>query len=346
MGYIQWGGKKWHSPKPQRKRQPDINELMKPLSEKVGTGNLWGSVIMNVPQDGVTPPPIETYHLMDEASNPLLTEGGDFIDYDFVIPPTPTPTPSQTASPTPTPSITPTSTLTPTPTPTPSATPAPFSPDDLSNLTYWWDSEFGVSESGGNVVSWTDKVSSRVATPTDLSAFVNNTTLQNGYSGMTLLDGFTDSMTFSSAGNMTAYTGFFVVKYYKNDVGGAVYLIGQDTFNGWGVGIGGSPSTPFIFDADDGITLAASANTFSTGITYSMTYCKDNTEGFIRQDGVEIARNSGWNSGLSVDRLFENTNAGFRYFNGTMWEIVIYDRKLNSSEILQVENYLSNKYGL
>ena len=88
MGYIQWGGKKWHSPKPQRKRQPDINELMKPLSEKVGTGNLWGSVIMNVPQDGVTPPPVETYHLMDEASNPLLTEGGDFIDYDFVIPPT------------------------------------------------------------------------------------------------------------------------------------------------------------------------------------------------------------------------------------------------------------------
>lgn len=225
-------------------------------------------------------------------------------------------------------------------------TPPPFNPDDLSNLTYWWDSEFGVSESGGNVVSWTDKVSSRVATPTNLSAFVNNTTLQNGYSGMTLLDGFTNSMTFSSAGNMTAYTGFFVVKYYKNDVGGAVYLIGQNTFNGWGVGIGGSPSTPFIFDADDGITLAASANTFSTGITYSMTYCKDNTEGFIRQDGVEIARNSGWNSGISVDRLFENTNAGFRYFNGTMWEIVIYDRKLNPSEILQVENYLSNKYGL
>ena len=57
MSYIQWGGKRWYQPKPQP-RKPDINELMKPLSEKVGTGNIWGSVIMNVQKDGgVTLPP-------------------------------------------------------------------------------------------------------------------------------------------------------------------------------------------------------------------------------------------------------------------------------------------------
>lgn len=91
MGYIKWGGKKWYPQKPQR-RQPDINELMKPLSEKVGTGNIWGSVIMNVPQtSGPTPPPptptptpspLPTYYLETEAAEPLLTEGGDNILYD------------------------------------------------------------------------------------------------------------------------------------------------------------------------------------------------------------------------------------------------------------------------
>ena len=58
-----------------RRIQPDINQLMKPLSEKVGTGNLWGSAIMNVQKDGVTPPS-----------------------------PSPTPTPSVTPTMTPTPS--------------------------------------------------------------------------------------------------------------------------------------------------------------------------------------------------------------------------------------------------
>ena len=33
---------------------------------------------------GGTPTPVETFHLTDEASNPLLTEGGDFIDFDYV----------------------------------------------------------------------------------------------------------------------------------------------------------------------------------------------------------------------------------------------------------------------
>jgi len=54
MGYIRWGGKKWYPQKPQP-RKPDINELMKPLSEKVNKGNVWGSVIMNV-EKGTTPP--------------------------------------------------------------------------------------------------------------------------------------------------------------------------------------------------------------------------------------------------------------------------------------------------
>jgi hypothetical protein len=31
-----------------------------------------------------TPPPVETFHILAEDNSPLLTEAGDFIDFDFV----------------------------------------------------------------------------------------------------------------------------------------------------------------------------------------------------------------------------------------------------------------------
>jgi len=76
MSYIQWGGKRWYQPKPQP-RKPDINELMKPLSEKVGTGNIWGSVIMNVPKEEA--PPVETFYLQTAQGDNLQTAQGDNI---------------------------------------------------------------------------------------------------------------------------------------------------------------------------------------------------------------------------------------------------------------------------
>ena len=84
---IRWGGKSFRPRRPQR-RKPDINDLMKPLGEKQFKGNVWGSQIMNVQKDGITPPPVETFHITAEDGSPLLTEGGDFIDFEFVPPPT------------------------------------------------------------------------------------------------------------------------------------------------------------------------------------------------------------------------------------------------------------------
>jgi hypothetical protein len=91
---IKWGGKNWRPGSP-AKRQPinqSIEELMKPLGEKLHKGNVW-QVVMNVPE---------------QTSAPDIT---------------PSPTPSAT----PTPTITPTNTSTPTPTVTPTNTPTPSS---------------------------------------------------------------------------------------------------------------------------------------------------------------------------------------------------------------------------
>jgi hypothetical protein len=59
MGFIRWGGKKYYPQKP-KPYQADINELMKPLSEKVNKGNVWGSQIMNVQKGDAVPSPTPT----------------------------------------------------------------------------------------------------------------------------------------------------------------------------------------------------------------------------------------------------------------------------------------------
>lgn len=104
MGQLKWGGKTFYpqAPKPIKS---DINELMKPLSEKVDKGNVWGSIIMNVPEE------------------------------TSVGPVSPTPTPSVTPTITPTASLTPTPTITPTSTLTPTPTPSSIPPISLSYVT-------------------------------------------------------------------------------------------------------------------------------------------------------------------------------------------------------------------
>lgn len=104
MGFIRWGGQKFYPQKPQPYK-PDINELMKPLSEKVNKGNIWGSVIMNVEKDSIPVSPTPT---------PSITPTNTVTP---TISLTPTLTPTPTISLTPTNTVTPTISLTPTITP-------------------------------------------------------------------------------------------------------------------------------------------------------------------------------------------------------------------------------------
>jgi hypothetical protein len=132
---IRWGGKNWVPGKPNR-RQPinqSIEELMKPLGEKTYKGNVWGSVIMNVPETSSVP-----------AVSPTPTPS---------VTPTPTITPTSTVTPTPTTTVTPTPTSTLTPTPTPS--PVSWTPASITGLYDWWESTSGVATSGSEVTGWT-----------------------------------------------------------------------------------------------------------------------------------------------------------------------------------------------
>jgi hypothetical protein len=109
---IKWGGKNWRPGSP-AKRQPinqSIEELMKPLGEKLHKGNVW-QVVMNVPEQtsapDITPSPTPT-----NTQTPSVTPTNTNT-------PTPSVTATQTGTPTQTPTNTPTNTLTPSSTPLP-----------------------------------------------------------------------------------------------------------------------------------------------------------------------------------------------------------------------------------
>jgi hypothetical protein len=117
MGFIRWNGKKFYPQKP-KPYKPDINELMKPLSEKVGKGNVWGSQVMNVLKEESVPVSPTPTPSVTPTLTPTLTPTSTVTPTPSITPTsTVTPTPSVTPTQTVTPTITPTSTLTPTPTP-------------------------------------------------------------------------------------------------------------------------------------------------------------------------------------------------------------------------------------
>jgi hypothetical protein len=92
---MNWGGKNWRPGAPTNRRQPinqSVAELMKPLGEKSFQGNVWGSVIMNVPLPDTTPSPTPTptpvpyvrfvgYGVSDVA----LVESPTYYSYDGSI---------------------------------------------------------------------------------------------------------------------------------------------------------------------------------------------------------------------------------------------------------------------
>lgn len=105
------------------KKEQSIEELLKPLGEKIDKGNVWRPILnqpINVFKEGATPIP-------SPSPTPTIT-----------VSPTPTltitPTPTISTTPTNTPTVSTSPTNTPTTTPTPSATPAP--PIDPDAATY------------------------------------------------------------------------------------------------------------------------------------------------------------------------------------------------------------------
>ena len=256
---------------------------------------------------------------------------------------TPTVTPTNTNTPSVTPTITPTKTTTPTPTLTPTPTASPsggFTPVSISGLTTWFEPTLGVVKSGAYVVSWTDQVGGRVAVATSPTNFTQ-TDILNGYSGITAPSGNVDALVWSTFNTYPAFTIFGVIKRIDN--GNPQYFAGYDGNQGIGSALDTGGFKPFIYDGASGMVFFG--GTAPLNIPQYYSWSLSTTSGEIKQNGVQVASNSGNPNAQKIDRIFSNANTP-NNMEGTIWEALIYNRVLIPAELTQVQNYLSTKYGI
>lgn len=255
---------------------------------------------------------------------------------------TPTPTPSVTATmtrtPTQTPTQTPTNTGSPTPTPTvtPSTSPPPFNPLALGNLQHWY-----LSTSGASSSSWTNLGllggSLTQANPSFQPTIITDNLGQ--YNG-TAVNYFANDFQvggFSSV-NYSSSTIFAVMKFNAFDSGNqnwTMNMVGAGVcfiISTYAPGLVKNPDTVTSpFGAQLGELLMASSGVSNSFLSVS----------FNDSLGSPIAPFTGVDDATQ----FQIGSSGTNVDNDTsIFEIMIYNRVLNSSEYAQVVSYLKTKY--
>ena len=272
---------------------------------------------------------------------------------------TPTPTITPTISLTPTNTITPTPTITKTvtptrtssPTPTPSSTPPPFSPISISNLQYWFD-----ASSGSSVSSWTNygslggNISQGDST---LQPEVKTDSFMGAWTGTTMRFLNRDRMTGTFANvNFSAATQFLVYKQvsratFGDIIGYRIWDGSSNIFSQWlsrtSTPVGAGFYYPFSGYTMSGNTLVGSPTLISaktSGVTQGTAFIDMEIN-----DTTQVMNTTGSTAYLSGNTFVVG---GVTTFGGTndveFAELIVYNKVLNPTEFLQVENYLKNKY--
>lgn len=264
------------------------------------------------------------------------------------VTPTPTPTNTSTATvtPTPTPTNTPTSTSTSTPTPTSTSTPTPTpsaTPSiPTSNLQHWYISTNSVS-----VSSWTNLGllgGSLTASVPNQPALI--TSSLGSYSGQAVE--FTGSDEMGGSFSSTSYSGltsFAVVKWknagtYAGIYNGAFTSQNDDTgANNQFVPTYQNSSNPYL--------SVGNSNSISQ---LPMIYSISGTPG--QWEARYDAKASNFTTSLNVSAATPSAVSmtiavapdGATQPNLTVFEYIVYNRKLTAGEYTQVMNYLKTKY--
>jgi hypothetical protein len=255
---------------------------------------------------------------------------------------TPTPSVTATQTGTPTPTITPTKTGTPTPTQTGKPTPTPSATPSIptSNLQHWYISTNSVS-----ISSWTNLASlgsSLVATSPNQPALITGTL--GSYSGQAVE--FTASDSTGGSFTPVTYSGLtsFAVVKWKNAGTYAGFYNGSFTsqndlfFNNQFVPTYQNSTNPYL--------SVANSNAISQ---LPMIYSISGTPG--QWDARYDAKSSNFTTTLNVSAATPVAATSMNIAvspngapNLTVFEYIVYNRKLSAGEYTQVMNYLKTKY--
>ena len=276
---------------------------------------------------------------------------------------TPTQTPTNTTTSTPTPSVTmtqtstntPTNTSTQTPTPTQTLTPSPtppFSPASVADIYQWFDASVGsnittrVSGADTFVESWTGRTGGYSVNQT---TGANQPKLVAGayglpFSGITFSGG-TDLLS-GSAGNVLTPSGntTFIVCYVPDDTNALLFDVAAS---------GGTSETTTSLYVNAGTVQMRSVggsvnrNTWTTITKYpkllGATSGNTSTRSGSFNDTTQSSTGT-FTSGSRYATIRFSTAAAVAPSNGTIYEVIVYNRVLTQTEANNVLTYLKSKW--
>jgi hypothetical protein len=257
-------------------------------------------------------------------------------------------------------------------------TAAPFSPDDISGLTMWVESDSGLTESGGYVTAWLDKSSAGnditgsnggVQYTSSLAAINNQPALGFKYND-------TRFMTYTNAfvPNFTSGLHIFIVGAQEFDgrMNSSYYpaFVSEGNTSQQILGLVGKKfAENYVAPATDnyaagGVFNSGASGSYSSGTAYTWEWQFDdfstledvgeiNVTTLLRMNGSSIGTLSAWGTpatGKSVTNKWLGnfkdtaTGAGGSMLEGFIAAIIAYDHVLTTDEAADVRTYLQNKY--
>ena len=228
-------------------------------------------------------------------------------------------------------------------------------PSSLTGLAVWLDASYGagITLVSGAVSQWNDRSGNGVhfaqstagQRPTVASAAING-------KNAILFDGSNDFLVNSSA-NFAARTLFVVGKYSDSAPNQYAGLLTCRVSAG--ATKGGASDTNIVLGtagtsnkvAGSGSASAARVN----GVAADLTTYNDEASGGINVGTAAFCLVHTDTSALSGAKVFTlgadiNQAVGTRQLDGYVAEVVVYNRVLSAAEIVQVETYLMNKWGV
>jgi len=227
-----------------------------------------------------------------------------------------------------------------------------FNPGQIIDLKLWLDASDAATiiESGGFVSQWNDKSGNDndVTQPVGSRQPLTGTENING-SNVINFDGSNDFLRKLSFSASISTTMFFVAR--PNDEGTEfTSIFTLDANNDFQIDRGATLGYRARFNSSNlgvtGTLQNPSAIIGPTLINYRLS-ANDATV-VLRVDGAQTDVDTNYNGALDiVQNLYLARNrAGNHFLNVDIGEVVIYNRDLTPSEIVAVEVYLSNKWGI
>jgi len=237
-------------------------------------------------------------------------------------------------------------------------------PDSI--VLHWAADDLGLPN-GANVTSWVDRIASHTLTPPNTApTFVTNS--QNGLPGVSFArtsSQYLQAPAFSLFRNDTEGTIFSVLKQvsYSSAGNGTILSVDRGAALGFQRLLISTQATTGLcrfacrrLDADALTTLVAATTTLTNNVA-QMVYAQMNWSsgvGSLHVDGATTISGTLSSSGSTSDTdsigqfigAVHGSGVGQSFFDGYIYELIIYERVLTIAEIAIVEAYLGAKWGI